>query len=92
MSLTFGEVWPDSGVDEGIQGHPTAMMVSTTGANLVMLKGVGSTDLRFKPDPHFTVKQITSASDKAAVQAAKREVPELALQSRPQATSPESVS
>jgi hypothetical protein len=80
MSLTFGEVWPDSGVDEGSQGHPTAMMVPTTGANLVMLKGAG-TDLRFTPDSHFTVKEIKSASDKA-VQAAKREVPELALQSK----------
>lgn len=80
MSLAFSEVWPDAGVDGGSKAHPTAMMVPVTGANLVMLTGAGA-QLQFRPDPHFTVREITRTS-KAAIQTAKREVPELALRSK----------
>lgn len=80
MSMSFAEVWPDSGVDDASKKYPVAMMVPATGANLVMLKGAAG-QLRFKPDSHFTVKEIT-ATDKAAIRTAKREVPELALRSK----------
>jgi hypothetical protein len=80
MSLSFSEVWRDAGVDDGSTKYPAAMMVPATGANLVMLKGAGA-QLRFAPDTHFTVKEI-STGNKAAIQTAKREVPELAMRSK----------
>ena len=80
MSLAFSEVWRDSGVDEGSKAHPAAVMVPAKGANLVMLTGA-SAQLQFKPDPHFTVREVTRTS-KAAIQTAKREVPELAMRSK----------
>jgi hypothetical protein len=82
MSLSFSEVWPDSGVDEGSTSYPRALMVPAAGANLVMLKGAG-TDLSFKPDSHFTVVEIKSGAT-TAIKTAKREVPGLAMPSKSQ--------
>jgi len=80
MPLSFSKVWSDSGVDEGSKVHPAAMMVPAKGANLVLLSGAGK-DLRFRPDRHFTVREITPSSS-AAIKTATREVPELALPSK----------
>lgn len=80
MSLVFSEVWSDSGVDAGIKNHPDAVMVPASGANLVFLKGAGAS-LSFKPDDHFSAREIASGS-KGAIQTAKREVPELAMRSK----------
>lgn len=84
MSLSFSEVWRDAGVDDGSTKYPAAMMVPATGANLVMLRGAGP-KLQFKPDSHFTVKEITPGN-KAALQTAKREVPELSMRSKSEDT------
>jgi hypothetical protein len=80
MPLSFAEVWRDSGVDEGSKDHPAALMVPTTGANLVMLKGAGSAP-HFKSDTHFTVTEIKSGTT-TAMKTAKREVPELATHAK----------